>query len=70
MPHEDHPPQANRLRAEDRDPGWVIPFAVGGIALLLGALFFYNYSPPPTLTAVNTTPQMQQTAPPAPPAKQ
>jgi hypothetical protein len=67
MSDQDRQPEANRMRADDRDPGWAIPFAVGGVALLIGALVFYNYGGSPTLTAVNTT-HMQQTAPPAAPA--
>ena len=66
MSDPDRQPEQQRMRAADRDPGWAIPLAVGGIMLLIGGLVFYNYGGAPTLTAVNTTPQMQQTAPAAP----
>ena len=66
MSDQDRRPEANRIRAEDRDPGWAIPLAVGGVMLLIGALVLYNYGGSPTLTAANTT-QLQPAAPQTPP---
>ncbi len=73
MSDQDRRPEANRIRAEDRDPGWAIPLAVGGVMLLIGAVVLFNYGGSPTLTAVNTThntTHMQQTAPPTSPPVQ
>jgi hypothetical protein len=51
MSNQDRRPDPDRRR--ERDPGWAIPFAIGGLMLLIGGLFFYNHGGSPTLVAAN-----------------